>query len=58
MTKCDFCVNSKCVNGKIVCGGLIHSACADTIRVFVEVLKEQAHTTNTKNINKSYKHDK
>lgn len=58
MTKCDFCVNSKSVNGKIVCGGMSHSACADAIRVFVEVLKEQARTTNTKNINKSYKHDK
>ena len=58
MTKCDFCVNSECRNGKIVCGGMSHSACADAIHVFVEVLKEQARTTNTKNINKNYKYDK
>lgn len=58
MTKCDFCVNSKCVNGKIICGGLSHSACADAINIFAEVLKEQARAANTKNINKNYKYDK
>lgn len=58
MTKCDFCVNFKCVNGKMVCGGASYTACTDAICIFAEVLKEQARATNTKNINKNYKYDK
>ena len=58
MTKCDFCVNSKFVNGKTICSGASYTACTDAIRIFAEVLKEQARTTNTKNINKNYKYDK
>ena len=58
MTKCDFCVNSKSVNVKITCRATSHSACADAVRIFDEVSKEQARAANTKNINKNYKYEK
>lgn len=58
MTKCDFCVNSNYSNGKVYCNFHTEMACKNAIMVMSEVLKEQYHSQNTKNINKNYKYER